>query len=217
MLTTPRAAAVAGIISGGLLIAIQLIMRLEFPIAAAQTGTVILERTGYFKLILQLVPFAGIFFLWFIGVTRDRLGEWEDKFFSTVFLGSGLLYLATTFMAAAIGGGLLVSYMNLEPALGEVVFKFSQATINQINHIYGVRMAAVFMFSSATQWHRTGVMPRWLALLSYALALGILVLNNLSPWATLIFPVWMLTVSTLILVYNYRKTSEKRAEPLQSV
>jgi hypothetical protein len=30
------------------------------------------------------VPFAGIAFLWFIGVLRDRLGEFEDRFFATV-------------------------------------------------------------------------------------------------------------------------------------
>jgi hypothetical protein len=43
-------------------------------------------------LALYLVPFAGIAFLWFIGVLRDRLGELEDRFFATVFFGSGLLY-----------------------------------------------------------------------------------------------------------------------------
>jgi len=36
---------------------------------------------------LNLVLFAGIAFLWFIGVVRDRIGEREDRFFATVFLG----------------------------------------------------------------------------------------------------------------------------------
>jgi hypothetical protein len=43
---------------------------------------------------LALLPFAGIAFLWFMGVIRNRLGEREDKFFATVFLGSGLLFVA---------------------------------------------------------------------------------------------------------------------------
>ena len=46
---------------------------------------------------LYLVPFAGIAFLWFIGVVRDRIGEREDKFFATVFFGSGLLFVAMLF------------------------------------------------------------------------------------------------------------------------
>jgi len=40
------------------------------------------------SLALNLLPFAGIAFLWFIGVVRDRLGQSEDRFFATVFLGS---------------------------------------------------------------------------------------------------------------------------------
>jgi hypothetical protein len=40
---------------------------------------------------LYLAPFAGIAFLWFIAAIRSQLGEREDRFFATVFLGSGLL------------------------------------------------------------------------------------------------------------------------------
>jgi hypothetical protein len=56
---------------------------------------------------LNLLPFAGIAFLWFIGVLRDRLGEGEDRFFATVFLGSGVLYISMVFIAAAVAGGIL--------------------------------------------------------------------------------------------------------------
>ena len=48
----------------------------------------------------SLMPFAGIAFLWFIGVVRDGFGRYEDKFFSTVFIGSGLLFLAMMFVAS---------------------------------------------------------------------------------------------------------------------
>jgi hypothetical protein len=214
ILTTPRAAAVAGILAGSLFIAAQVLMRLNLS-PTAQTSVVLMERAGTFTLVLRLVPFAGIFFLWFLGVTRDRLGEWEDKFFSTIFLGSGLLYLGLLFTAAAIGGGILVAYPNLEPGTGEAVYQFANATIAQINQIYCVRMAAVFMISSATMWYRTGVMPRWLALLTFALGLGLLLLINFSLWTALIFPIWMVAVSSLILIFNYRRTSEDRAEALQ--
>ena len=36
------------------------------------------------------MPFAGIAFLWFVGVVRDRMGRLEDRFFSSVFFGSSL-------------------------------------------------------------------------------------------------------------------------------
>ena len=47
------------------------------------------------------MPFAGVFFLWFVGVIRDRFGDREDRFFATVFLGSSILFLAMVFVAMA--------------------------------------------------------------------------------------------------------------------
>jgi hypothetical protein len=209
-LSTPRAAAVAGILSGLLFIAANLLLRYAIPRAQAETDTWSVENAGSLSLALNLVPFAGIAFLWFIGVARDRLGKREDQFFSTVFLGSGLLYLAMTFIAAAIAGGLLGSYLSLKPTSSEAVLMFSTSTIGQITNIFSIRMAAVFMISSATMWYQTKVMPRLLALLTYVLALGLLVLINFSLWVTLIFPVWMLSVSILILIINYRRPTKKQ-------
>src|SRR4051794_41435814 len=58
------------------------------------------SRRNLIRLSLHLVPFAGIAFLWFIGVVREQLGDVEDRLFSTVFLGSGLLLVAMLFQAA---------------------------------------------------------------------------------------------------------------------
>ena len=59
------------------------------------------------RLAALLMPFAGISFLWFIGVVRDGLGRYEDRFFASVFLGSGLLFLAMLFASSAVGAGLV--------------------------------------------------------------------------------------------------------------
>jgi hypothetical protein len=45
-----------------------------------------------------------------IGALRDRLGEFEDRFFATVFLGSGLLFLAMLFASAAVAAGIIIAY-----------------------------------------------------------------------------------------------------------
>ena len=63
------------------------------------------SRRALIRAGLHLVPFAGIAFLWFIGVVRDQLGEVEDRLFSTVFLGSGLLFLAMLFYRRVHHGG----------------------------------------------------------------------------------------------------------------
>ncbi len=143
---------------------------------------------------------AGIAFLWFIGVVRDRLGEHEDRFFSTVTLGSGLLFVAMVFASTAIAGGLLATASaELAEDAERGLAAFGRGVIFQISNVYALRMGGVFMLSLGTVWLRTGLMPRWLVVATYLLALGMLVIVNLSLWVTLIFPAWVLVVSFHVL------------------
>ena len=154
------------------------------------------------------MPFAGIAFLWFMGVVRDRLGTLEDQFFSTVFFGSGLLFLAMVFVAMAIAGGILASSSSLSavPIQSEVIY-FGQAVMLQISNVYALRMAGVFMISLGTIWLRTGLMPRWLAAITYMLALTLLLIINLSLWVTLVFPAWVLVVDVYIMMKNRQRSN----------
>ena len=167
------------------------------------------------SLALNLVPFAGIAFLWFIGVIRDRLDEQEDRLFATVFLGSGLLFLALTFVGAALAGGLLSSYVIKQNVLIESgVFTYGRAVIYEIINIYAIRMAGVFMISLGTIWLRTGLMHRGWAFVTYALALVLLLSIGYSLWVPLIFPGWVLAVSVYILILNFRR---QRQEALSEI
>jgi hypothetical protein len=163
---------------------------------------------GRISYALSLVPFAGIAFLWFMGVVRDRLGHLEDQFFATVFLGSGLLFLAMTFASAALAGGLLASYA-LEPGklIESGVYTFARVVMYRISNVYAVRMSGVFMISLGTIWVRTRVMPRWLVFLTYGLALVLLLSIGFSLWMTLVFPAWVFVISVSILVWNLRTRS----------
>src|SRR5947209_15128413 len=106
-LKTPRAAAIAGIIFAVLLATGQTLIRLSIPTDPTDTGASLAGQANTISLALSLFPFAGIAFLWFMGVVRDRLAELEDQLFSTIFFGSGLLYLGLTFVAAGVEGDLL--------------------------------------------------------------------------------------------------------------
>ena len=106
-LRTPRAAAVAGIVFSLLLISALVLLRISTPANPASAGEWLTDsnRRAALAIALNLVPFAGIAFLWFVGVLRDRIGGHEDRFFATVFLGSGLLFVAMLFVAAAFAAG----------------------------------------------------------------------------------------------------------------
>lgn len=203
-LTTPRAAAVAGIVFAILYGTSLVLIRLAIPSGLAAGSGVWLETNARaIDWALNLVPYAGIAFLWFIGVIRDRLGDVEDRFFATIFLGSGLLFLALIFAGAALAGGLLSSYAARPLAIVESgVFTYGREVMFHIINVYAVRMAGVFMISLGTIWIRTGLMHRGWAMMTYGLALVLLVSIGYSLWVSLIFPGWVFSVSGYYLLRN---------------
>lgn len=203
-LKTPRSAAVAGIIFA-VLYGSSLILLSLFVLPYSSDTTWLETNAAPVSLALNLIPFAGIAFLWFIGVLRDLLADQEDRLFSTVFLGSGLLFLAMTFIGAALVAGLLNAHTILSGILSDSVYTYSRSVIYQVINIYAIRMAGVFMISLATIWIRTGVMHRVWAILTYLLALVLLVSISYSLWVTLIFPGWVMVVSVYILIRNLHR------------
>ncbi|OBH50680.1 hypothetical protein A5686_01180 [Mycobacterium sp. E2479] len=126
-----------------------------------------------------LMPSAGISFLWFIGVVRDGLGRFEDRFLASVFLGSGPLFLAMTFVAAPVVAGLVATNTGAidSPARAGVI-DLGRFVVLAATKTYAIRMAAVFMLSLATIWLRTGLMPRWLVAISYLVGVGLLIAGD---------------------------------------
>src|SRR6185312_12502249 len=176
-LKTPKAAAIAGIAFSLLLLSILWLMRTSIPADPLEPGAWLGTDTRAITIALNLVPFAGVAFLWFIGVLRDRLGQREDRFFATVFFGSALLFLAMLFAAAAVIGAVVLVASSSGP--GELIdpasFHFARATAYIIMNVYAIKMGAVFMFSTSTVVIYTGITPRWIAYIGYFLALAILV------------------------------------------
>jgi hypothetical protein len=210
---TPRAAAIAGILFSVLLITSISLLRLSVPADPLEAGAWLETRAKTVALALNLVPFAGIAFLWFIGVLRDRLGEREDRFFATVFLGSGLMFLAMLFASAAMVGGLLIAYSaQSKELLNSATFTFVRAASFEILNIYAIKMAAVFMISTSTLAIRTEFVARWIAFLGYALALILLLSGRHTGWTVLVFPLWVFLMSIHILIDNLRRPATTSVE-----
>jgi hypothetical protein len=198
-LKTPRAAAIAGILFSVILILVFWLLRISVPADPQEPGSWLSSESRTVALAINLVPFAGIAFLWFIGVLRDRLGEREDKFFATVFFGSGLLFLAMLFAAAAVAGALIISF-EAAPAqlMNSATFHFARATAYSLMNIYMVKMAGVFMITTSTIAIYTGFAPRWLAMLGYTLSLLLLFGSYYLSWSFIVFPIWVLMMSIYI-------------------
>jgi hypothetical protein len=205
-LNTPKAAAIAGIAFSILLIAIFWLLRRSVPDDPLDTGAWIVTESETVVVALNLVPFAGVAFLWFIGVLRDRLGHQEDRFFATVFLGSALLFLAMLFAAASIAGAvmLLASSAGSDQLDNSPTFRFARATVYIIANAYAVKMACVFMISTSTVVIRTEIAPRWIAILGFVLASTLLIGSYYLSWSIALFPIWVFLLSVQILIYNLR-------------
>ena len=203
-LKTPRAAAIAGIAFSVLLIAMLAMFRSAVPADPLESGAWLATDSNRAAIALNLIPFAGVAFLWFIGVLRDRLAHREDRFFATVFLGSGLLFLAMLFVSATIIGGLILVSNSLPASdfFNSPTFRLGRATAFIIMNVYAVKMAAVFMFSTSVVVIKTAIAPRWIAVAGMTLAVFLLVGSYLVSWSVIVLPLCVLLISGYILVDN---------------
>jgi len=207
-LGAPRTAAVAGVIFSLLMIAAVEIVRSAVPPDPAAPGAWLMDQAKRRAIgfALQLVPFAGIAFLWFIGAVRNRLGRLEDQFFATVVLGSGLMFVASLFSAAAIGTAMLQSgNIDIRNLPTSETYYFERGAVYVFMNVFAARMAAVFMFSTSTIALRTAILPRWVAYTGFVF--GLVLLTVITSWVriVLIFPLWMLLVSAQILAADLRR------------
>ncbi|MFB6613501.1 hypothetical protein ACIGFK_12520 [Streptomyces sp. NPDC085524] len=188
-LYAPRAAGAAGVAFAVLLAAAIVLMRLAVPGDGAEGPVPDGDRWAV-RLALEIVPFAGIAFLWFMGAMRSHVGQAEDKFFSTVFLGSGFICAATLFVAAGAAGTVLAENSPSD---------FGRHYAYTILATYSMRMAAVFVLSTSMIGRRLGVFPRPLSVVSTLAGLALLVVGSSVPWSELLFPAWALVISVHIL------------------
>ena len=211
---SPRAAAVAGIAFSVLLTVALALVRSAAPSdpRAAATGSRTAAAARPSLVALNLLPFAAIAFLWFIGVVRDRIGEGEDRLFATVFLGSGLLFVAMMLSAAALAGGLLFTADdNAIAASQPAIWAFGRRITNTLLNVYAMRMAAVFIMTTTTLAVRLRLIPRWLAVVGYLAAAALLLTVGVIPWLELLFPAWVFVFSVHILIVTMRTGSASPA------
>jgi len=192
-LKTPRAAALAGI-----LFSVLLLIALDLLMESVQTG---LDDPGVWLasdarkvgVAVNLMPFAGVAFLWFVSVMRDR-----DRLFATVFLGSGLLFIGTLFVAASIVGAMLITNATAPSIFpGSPEFRLARSFAYYLTSAFSLKMAGVFIVTASTLVLRTGFTARWTAIIGYLLA-GIM------------FPVWVFIISANILIEEFRRPADGR-------
>ncbi|GAB08529.1 hypothetical protein GOARA_012_00790 [Gordonia araii NBRC 100433] len=208
-LETPRAAALAGVVFALLFGVALSLVHLSMPGGFDQDAEEFVAPQGRLTLAVALMPFAGIAYLWFVAVVRDGFGQVEDRFYSTVFMASSLLFLAMIFVAVAVAAGLGNVSGDEPESAQQAVVEFGSGIVGSAGGTFALRMAAVSMMSLATIWLKSGVMQRWLVIVSYATAVILLVASNLSVWISLLYPVWALIISLSILFTAFAERDDE--------
>ena len=211
-LRAPKAAAIAGILFAILIIIVIVLLLVSMPENPRDSMAWLTTNQKELLLAFNLVPFAGIAFLWFMGVVRDHLGSNEDQFFSTVFFGSGLLFLSMLFIATASTGTIIsLAATQSDRLLTSGIYDLGWTFSRNLMYVYAIKMAGVFMISTSSLFFRTKAIPRWMALLGYLLAaIMIFRLRQIDRvgWVFLLFPLWILSISIYILIAHYRNKPE---------
>jgi hypothetical protein len=204
----PKAAAIAGLVFGLILVCVVVLLQSAAPGSVAESGSWMtdLDRRDAVTKALALIPFAGIAFLWFVAVVRSSLGHHEDRFFDAVLTGSGLVFVAMLFASAAV----LMAALSLDdagvardPTADAEAWALASALLGS----FGARMAAVFTLAVSTAGLRAGSLPRLLALFGYLTGAILLLTPPLPRLAQLLFPLWVMAVSVMVLLRERSATS----------
>jgi hypothetical protein len=213
-LRAPWAASIAGLLFAVLFTAALLLMRGSPLVTADDAELARLFAAGkdlsFVVGGLYLAPFAGILFLWFVAVIRDQVGDREDRFFATVFFGSGLLFVALLFAASAAASALVVGvrYLDLPPPSAADMGLMRSLSYTLL-FAFATRAGAVFLISIATLGLRSHTFPNWFAWTGYLLGAVLLVVVTVWDWIVLVLPAWVAIVSLFIL---RRERSRRRNE-----
>lgn len=209
----PPVVAISGLVFAVLYVVSLVLIRLAAPADPTEPGAWLADPIlrNWVRVAMNLVPFTGIAFLWFIATLRNRIGLMEDRFFATVFLGSGFLFVAMLFVAASVTQGLMDTFGGTFPDQSEAYWT-GRRMVHALMHTLGHKMAAVFMFMTSTIGLRTGVLARWVSFVGYACGLVLLLIIGNFAGITLIFPLWVLLISTYLLYSDFQKQGHRKRD-----
>lgn len=208
---SPRSAAFAGMGYSILMIAGMFLASNITSVRLEDVSAEFLESwSRRVSLILYMIPIAGLLFLWFTGVIRERLGELEDRFFATLFYGSGIIQVVLLFIWGSIFGAVMVSRkLTAAGLIDRDIYIFGFAMMNEILGNYALRMAGVYMTAINALFSKTGLMPRWFSIINYILAMGFIFAAERIREARYIFPAWVFVMSIFVLILNIRRTHDQ--------
>ena len=153
------------------------------PADPQASGGWLAANTAEVALALNLIPFAGIAFLWFIGVIRDRLERGRIAFLRPCFWAAVSCSWACCLSPRRSSAPCWSRSKTILLSFASPAFRVARTLSYSLVNVYMVRMAGVFMISTSTVAMSTRFAPRWLAVLGYLLAVLLLLGSPFLRWS----------------------------------
>ncbi|MHA6796336.1 hypothetical protein ACVGVM_22905 [Pseudonocardia bannensis] len=158
---------------------------------------------------LYIVPFAGIACIWHMIATRTLIQVLRPRSWSEIphwlHLAAGVVFVCMLFTgSAAVGAVALLTRFSAAPPPPPDVARALAAAGYAMVFVYGVRAAGMYMITTTGLARAAGVLPRWVAVLSYLAATFLLVSTTFHPAILLVFPAWVALMSTALLIHRPR-------------
>ena len=152
---------------------------------------------------LYIMPFAGIAFIWFMVALRGwitAVAHRVDVLLSNVQLVSGIVFLTLFFAAGASSGVMAASVEFSDGVIDPEVARMFPAFGSTLFIVFAARMAAMFVITTTSIGRGSGALPKWFVWAGYLVGLFLLLSATLQPLLFLVFPIWTLVLSALLLL-----------------
>jgi hypothetical protein len=163
------------------------------------SGSTILVTVG-----LYLIPFAGIIFMWHAHATRLLIRS-STPVPSAIPYGlqlvSGVLFVVLLFAGMASAGSVaLLKDLTSAPLPSADFIRGVLAVGYGMVFVYAIRGAGMYALTTTTLLRQTKIMPTWLGVVSYLLAIFLLVSTTLHPVVVLLLPTWVVIIALVVFI-----------------
>jgi hypothetical protein len=158
-------------------------------------------------------PFAGMAFIWFLVALRmwvDSSAHRVNVLLSNIQLVAGIVYVALLFAAFAASSVLAASVEFADGEVDPVAARQFPQYGDTLLFVFSFRMAAMFVFTTSAIGRTSGILPRPFVWSGYAVGLFLLLSAGFEPWFALVFPLWLLALTGILLVRARRIPPELR-------
>ena len=152
---------------------------------------------------LYVGPFAGMAFIWFLVSLRmwvDRSAHRVNALLSNIQLVAGIVYVALIFAGLAASSVVAANVEFADAEINPAIARHFPQYGDTLLFVFSFRMAAMFVFTTSAIGRVSGILPRPFVWSGYAVGLFLLLSAGFEAWFALVFPLWLLALTGILLV-----------------